>query len=113
MSDSPGGWFPVAGSGSPFPVLGKNGWPGSRSPGGSVESSSGPTGVWLPEAHALEGAPLLSGAQQVPVQRNLKSLSQTNPPPPVLLFSRLASAVSRSFGSRVSALVGKRLRLNG
>src|SRR5580692_10712963 len=29
---------------------------------------------------------LLSGAQQVPVQRKLKSLSQTNPPPPVLLF---------------------------
>ena len=58
------------------------GWPGSRSSAGSVESSSGPTGVWLPEAHALEGTSLLSGAQQVPVQRRLKSLSQSNLPPP-------------------------------
>jgi hypothetical protein len=38
--------------------------------------------VWLPEAHALEGTPLLSGAQQVPVQRKLKSLSQGKGPPP-------------------------------
>ena len=45
--------------------------PCSCSSAGSVESSSGPTGVWLPEAHALEGTCILSGAQ--PVRFSLKS----------------------------------------
>jgi hypothetical protein len=49
-------------------------------------------------AGALHWTSLLSRAQQVPVQRRLKSLSQTNLPPRLVLlvFSRLASAVSRS-----------------
>ena len=83
------------------------GWPGSRSSGGSVESSSGPTGVWLPEAHALEGTPLLSGAQQVPVQRRSVYRRVRRPRPVLLFFSRLASAVSRPSGPASVLLSGK------
>jgi hypothetical protein len=43
---------------------------GFRSSAGSVESSSGPTRVWLPEAQAPEGTSLLSGAQQVRFSAN-------------------------------------------
>lgn len=44
--------------------------------------------MWLSEAHALEGTSLLSGAQQVPVERRLKELSQGNlPPRPCFSFS--------------------------
>jgi hypothetical protein len=41
----------------------------------------------LPEAHALEGISLLSEAQQVPVQRRLKSLSQPTLAAPCFSFS--------------------------
>jgi hypothetical protein len=69
----------------------------------SVDSSSGPTGVWLPVAHALEGTSLLSGAQQVPVQHRLKSLSQSKEPRWLrfcVFFSRPASAVGRPSTNR-------------
>src|SRR5580658_2164282 len=75
---------------------------------GSVESSSGPTGVWLPEAHALEGTSLLSGAQQVPVQRRFKSLSQSNLPPP--RASRFLSPCERGWPARMTVKGCGRLR---
>jgi hypothetical protein len=57
--------------------------------------------VWLPEAHALEGTSLLSGAQQVPVQRRLKSLSHSNLPP--LRASGFLSPCERGWSVRMRA----------
>jgi hypothetical protein len=68
-------------------------------------------GRCLPEAHALEGTPLPSGAQQVPVQRRSVYRRARRRRAVLPFFSRLASAVSRYCRSRVSALPGKRLRL--
>jgi hypothetical protein len=56
--------------------------------------------MWLPEAHALEGTSLLSGAQQVPVQRRLKSLSQSKGPPLVAVLRLFLSPCERGWSVR-------------
>ena len=59
--------------------------PCSCSSVGRVESSSGPTGVWLPEAHALEGTRIPLRGAAGPVR--FKSLSQLHCPLRALWFS--------------------------
>jgi hypothetical protein len=87
-----------------FPIFGRE----------CVESWSGPTGVWLPEAHALEGTSLLSGAQQIRFSADSRVYRRARGRRPVLpVFSRLASAVGWFFGLGIPSLVGNRLRLNG
>lgn len=46
---------------------------------GRVESSAGPTGVWLRKAHCPGGNALLSGAQQVRFSAKPETLSQVKP----------------------------------
>ena len=89
-----------------------DGRPGSRCSAGRVESS-GPTGVWLPEAHASEGTlfPLRGAAD--PVQRKLQSLSHADccssaSPSPV--FSRIAPAVAQVQTAGILAAINQRRR---
>jgi hypothetical protein len=90
------------------------GWPASRSSGGSLASSSGPTGVWLPEAHALEGTliPLRGAAGSGPAQTQNFIADQPSAARASFSLAWRVRLVGPS-GPASLLLSGKRLRLNG